>query len=380
MILGIDAINLIKGGGVTHLREILKYPEEFSRYFDKVYIWSNKKTLSIIPDSPLYIKRHNPVFEKSVFSRILWRKFSFNKILLEDEIDILFMPGGPSDVIFSPKVTMSRNMHPYVWKELFRYSATTFFFYKYLLIRFFQPASFRKFDAIIFLNFFAKKHMLKLLKNYSGCTTIISHGINPRFSAAKREFKSIDNYNNEDRFKILYISKIDVHKHQYKVAEAVLDLANEGYPIEILFIGSVDDRKSFSKLNKFMTNDRKLVINYFGDVAHDTLPIYYNGSDLFVFASSCENLPNILLEAMSSCLPIACSNFLPMPEILKDAGLYFNPESSEDIKEVIKKFLESSDLRKEKAKRALSLSKEYSWKKTASETASFLHTNALKFS
>ena len=45
-------------------------------------------------------------------------------------------------------------------------------------------------------------------------STIISHGINSRFSGAEREFKSINNYNNENRFKILYVSKIDVHKHQ----------------------------------------------------------------------------------------------------------------------------------------------------------------------
>jgi len=326
-----------------------------------------------------YIKRHYPVFEKSIFSRILWRKFSFNKILADDEISILFMPGGPSDVDFHPKVTMSRNMHPYVWKELLRYSPTTFIFYKYFLIRFFQPTSFRKFDAIIFLNSFVQRHMLKLLKNYRGFTTIISHGINLRFSGLEREFKAINNYSNGNRFKILYVSKIDVHKHQYNVAEAILELANEGYPIEILLIGSVDDRNSFIRLSKVMANDRKAIVKYIGDVEHDALPNYYSASDLFIFASSCENLPNILLEAMSNRLPIACSQILPMPEILKDAGIYFDPESKSDIKEAVRKFLDSRDLRREKAIRALILSKEYSWKRTASETAHFLHTTALKF-
>lgn len=379
MILGIDATNIIKGGGVTHLREILNYPEEFNRYFDKVYIWSNKKTLSLIPDNPLYIKSHYPIFEKSIFSRILWRKFSFNKILVEARIDILFMPGGPSEVDFYPKVTMSRNMHPYMWKELLRYSPTTFFFYKYLLIRFFQPASFRKFDAIIFLNGFAQGHMLKLLKNYRGFTTIIPHGINSRFSGVEREFKLINDYCNKNRFKILYVSKIDVHKHQYNVAEAVIELADEGYPIEILLIGSVDDRKSFIRLSKVMAKDRKGVVNYIGDVEHDVLPNYYSVSDLFVFASSCENLPNILLEAMSNKLPIACSQVSPMPEVLGDGGLYFDPESKDDIKQVIKKYLKSTDLRRENAIRSFTLSKDYSWKRTASETAHYLYTTALKF-
>jgi len=43
--------------------------------------------------------------------------------------------------------------------------------------------------------------------------------------------------------------------------------------------------------------------------------------DLFIFASSCENMPNTLLEGMASDLPIACSNRGPMPEVLRDGGV-----------------------------------------------------------
>ena len=89
MILGIDATNIIKGGGITHLKEILNHPEEFELYFDKIYIWSNTKTLDIIPDHPLYFKKHHSVFEKSIFKRIIWRKFFFTKILNEFKVDFV---------------------------------------------------------------------------------------------------------------------------------------------------------------------------------------------------------------------------------------------------------------------------------------------------
>ena len=52
---------------------------------------------------------------------------------------------------------------------------------------------------------------------------------------------------------------------------------------------------------------------------------------LFVFASSCENMPNTLVEAMASGLPIACSDRGPMPEILRDGGTYFDPENEVTI-------------------------------------------------
>jgi glycosyltransferase involved in cell wall biosynthesis len=38
-------------------------------------------------------------------------------------------------------------------------------------------------------------------------------------------------------------------------------------------------------------------------------------------------------------LPIACSNYGPMPEVLGDAGVYFNPTDIENTYEVITKLL-----------------------------------------
>ena len=61
---------------------------------------------------------------------------------------------------------------------------------------------------------------------------------------------------------------------------------------------------------------------------HDDLHQKYLDADLGLFASSCENMPNILLETMGAGLPIACSNRQPMPEILKNGGEYFDPEKS----------------------------------------------------
>ena len=42
MILGIDATN-IKGGGITHIKNILQYPKAFK--FKKIVIWGNKEVL-----------------------------------------------------------------------------------------------------------------------------------------------------------------------------------------------------------------------------------------------------------------------------------------------------------------------------------------------
>ena len=67
------------------------------------------------------------------------------------------------------------------------------------------------------------------------------------------------------------------------------------------------------------------------------MPEYLSKSNIFIFASSCENMPITLIEGMASGLPIACSDRGPMPEVLQDGGVYFNPEDCKSIVFAIEK-------------------------------------------
>ena len=56
MILGIDASNIISGGGLTHLIEILN---EFKYHkINKIIIWSNNKTLKKLKNNKKIIKKN----------------------------------------------------------------------------------------------------------------------------------------------------------------------------------------------------------------------------------------------------------------------------------------------------------------------------------
>ena len=107
-------------------------------------------------------------------------------------------------------------------------------------------------------------------------------------------------------------------------------------------------------------------------VGHSEIPAYLADADIFIFASSCENMPNTLVEAMASGLPIACSDRGPMPEILKDAGVYFDPENPESISTAVFELVKSHELRNKLANSAYQLSTQYSWARCASETWRYL--------
>ena len=113
-------------------------------------------------------------------------------------------------------------------------------------------------------------------------------------------------------------------------------------------------------------------ITYRGAVPYENLDAIYAAADIGVFASSCENMPNILLEGMAAGLPMACSHMGPMPEVLGDAGIYFDPEDANSIARALRELIESPDLRAQLARAAFDRAQAFSWKRCADETFGFL--------
>lgn len=70
----------------------------------------------------------------------------------------------------------------------------------------------------------------------------------------------------------------------------------------------------------------------------------YRKADVFCLPSLYEGYPNVVAEAMSCELPILCSNVYENPYIVKEGvnGFLFNPESTQDIANAIKRMLELS--------------------------------------
>lgn len=89
-------------------------------------------------------------------------------------------------------------------------------------------------------------------------------------------------------------------------------------------------------------------------------------------------MPNILIEAMASGLPIACSNRGPMSEVLRDAGVYFDPERPDEISAAIKKLIDSPDLRAAHAEKAFVYAQEYSWERCAEMTFAYVRDIAAR--
>ncbi|MCX5831448.1 MAG: glycosyltransferase family 1 protein [Deltaproteobacteria bacterium] len=372
MHLGIDASNIRAGGGVTHLVELLRAAKPQVDGFDKVIIWGGSSTLNCLEDRPWLKKVHDPVLDQILPIRLYWQVFKLDRLVQKERCDALFVPGGTYTGAFRPFVTFSQNLLPFEWTEARRYGVS-WMLLKMLLLYKSQSRAFVRANGVIYLTQYARNTVIKKLKQLRGKSVVIPHGVDKRFFLSPREQRAIGSYSPQHPFRILYVSPVDVYKHQWHVADAVARLNDSGFPIKLDLIGSAyaPALKHLHQVMSRLDPEGKFICRH-GFSPHSEIFCQYHKADVFVFASTCETFGMVITEAMAAGLPIACSNRGPMPEVLGDAGVYFDPEKPAEIVEAIRKLIEDPILRAEKAEAAFERAKEFTWERCADETFRFL--------
>ena len=372
MRLGIDASNLREGGGVTHLAEMLRAADPAEYGFEQIHVWGGRATLDRIEDRPWLMKAYRPALDKGLVRRIFWQRFELATLARTAGCNALLAPGGATAGRFHPAVAMSRNMLPFEWRELMRYRRS-WIGLRLLLLRWVQTRSFRHAEGVIFLTRYARDTVMRVVLSVSGRSAIIPHGVDQRFFHAPRPQQTMDQYTAKRPFRVVYVSIVDLYKHQWHVAAAVAQLRAAGFPLALDLIGPAYP-PALARLRKVMRrfDPHGEFLRYAGPVPNADLQSRYLAADLCLFASSCENMPNILLEGMASGLPICCSNRGPMPEVLGDSGTYFDPEDPADICRALREQLLAPELRAQLAAAAYQRAQAYSWQRCARETLGFL--------
>lgn len=367
MKIGIDATNLNMGGGKTHIVNFLNAINWKEFHDDEILLYAKNTLFDLVNDSPHIVKKTNRYINGNILMRYYWF-FLKSKNDFAD-IDVLFAPGGLYFGDFHPFISMSRNMLLFDIKERKRVGIKLRI--KLELSRYFQIKSFKLADGIIFLSDYAKKTISKELNLDNKYIKKIPHGVASRFRYSPEN----RNFSQKETFNLLYISHIYEYKHPWNIVYATAILKNKGYNINLKIVGG-GDPIAILKLNNIIEkiSDSSFYIEYCGITTHDKIDSYYKDADIFVYASTCENMPNILIEAMSSSLPIACSNYPPMPEFIRDSGVLFDPLNVNDIVNAIEKLISSSELRESLSSKSFKYSLKYDWMFTARKTMNFIHS------
>jgi len=283
--------------------------------------------------------------------------------------DVLLNVDAGSICRFLPSITMSRDMLSYEPGEMDRYkfnlARVRLFALKHV-----QNAALRHATGVVFLTNYAAHVIQKScgkLKNVE----IIPHGVGDSF---RNKTAIDDSWNNRGVIRLLYVSNVELYKHQWHVIDAISYLRDRGYKLTLKLVGG-EASATAEKLVKSAIKksvDEGDFVSRIEFISHDKIPALLSDSDLFLFASSCENMPVTLIEGMSVGLPIVCSDRGPMPEVLMDGGVYFDPEDARSIADAVERVLCSPDLRSSISSKAKALSLQYNWKRCSDDTFKYI--------
>jgi glycosyltransferase involved in cell wall biosynthesis len=363
-ILGIDASNIQGGGGVTHLRELLAAadPSEFG--FSSVVVWGGR-ALDCLPIRAWLkvVKIRNGLL--SGLDQVRWNQVGIFDQFAKENCDLIFSPGGTLCSRKLPFVSMSQNMLLYESTERRRFPLGKARL-RYWLLKRIQRSSFRRSRGIIFISNYAKKVIESQFPfTREKPSKVIYHGVNSKFfSKRHRDIESIP----ERGYTILYVSRVNFYKHQWNVVDAVDRLNRGGIKCNLRLVGGGQGR-AMERLRPHL--ERSDCTVFLGDLPYENIDQEYLNADLFIFASTCENMPNILVEAMAAGLPIACSSYGPMPEVLGN-GVYFDPTDVTSIKMALSGLLADPQRLRELAAKNRTNAERFSWFSAAKETFQFL--------
>jgi glycosyltransferase involved in cell wall biosynthesis len=206
------------------------------------------------------------------------------------------------------------------------------------------------------------------LRPWRKTIVVVPHGVGPPFTGPSDGPR--------DGF-LLAVGDVYVQKNFATLVEALRRLRRGRPDIALRIAGSTVDRTYHESLVRRIAElkmDRR--VTFVGGLPPEELAALYRKCAVFVFPSLVETFGNPLLEAMAAGAPIACSRTAAMPEVLGDAGVYFDPSSASDMADTIDRLMRDPKYLAAYAGRARERAARFTWEATAAATASVLRRAA----
>jgi glycosyltransferase involved in cell wall biosynthesis len=96
----------------------------------------------------------------------------------------------------------------------------------------------------------------------------------------------------------------------------------------------------------------------------------YSSARCFVYPSLFEGFGLPILEALQCGAPVIASSTTSLPEVVGNAGIFVQPEDTEDIAKALIRIFEDKALHRSLQEKTVGQAAQFSWKKAAQETSS----------
>ena len=177
-----------------------------------------------------------------------------------------------------------------------------------------------------------------------------------KFTPEKYSYSIRNQYASDNEVLLLYVGRIAPEKELNVLINTVKILNSKNLSFKLLVVGDGPQLKELTSLN--IEN-----IMFAGYKGGDDLHKIYASSDIFVFPSSTETYGNVILEAMSSGLPVVSVASGGIKENLINGinGLEFKVGSSIDMADKIELLINNTTLREKLVQNARQHALKKSW-------------------
>ncbi|MDO5404456.1 MAG: glycosyltransferase [Proteus sp. (in: enterobacteria)] len=207
---------------------------------------------------------------------------------------------------------------------------------------------FRRYEYLVVEHEHVKTALLK--KNYKSKIEVVSN----TYSSIFDDKKSWDKINfpkglDNSKFTLGYIGRSYLHKN-LKILNEVNQILLSKYNINVNFLFTLSNEEmeilEFNNIPNFYST---------GCITLNQCPDFYNNIDALIFPTMLECFSATPIEAMKMNTPVFCSNYPFLTEICKNAALYFDATSSEDIAKLIVNSINNKKLLDDKVQNGLNI-------------------------
>lgn len=165
---------------------------------------------------------------------------------------------------------------------------------------------------------------------------------------------------------IMYVGRPAAHKNLNRLVDAFALLKKENPKLHLVLVGKKD--ANYRQLEKYVASQGISNVVFTDWISEGQKRWLYENTAAYVFPSLSEGFGLPSLEAMMHGAPVVSSNATCLPEVNKDAALYFDPLDTNEMAAAIAKVLNDSNIRNKLIKRGTKVSGEYSWERMAKQT------------
>ena len=216
-------------------------------------------------------------------------------------------------------------------------------------------------DHVICVSEATRNDMLNTYGPISAPISVVHHGVDPKFRPGVAALPGLPNAY------VLFVG----NRGQYKDAAVLMSaftVAVKDVPdLHLVFVGG----GAFSsgeqrRLHDLSIRDRTIQVS----LSDDAMAAAYGNALMCVFPSRFEGFGLPAVEAMACGTPTVLARGTSLPEVGGTAAAYFEPGNADELAQIMELLIDRADLRAAQREAGIVRAREFSWRRSAEETAS----------